>query len=48
METIPALAVVPAWEVDTAGVVVTLDQALCTLIDICGHKRTQSHQYHFK
>lgn len=34
METTPALAVVPARQVDTAGVVVALDQALCTLVDI--------------
>lgn len=34
METTPALAVVPAGQVDTAGVVVALDQALCTLVDI--------------
>lgn len=37
METTSALAVVPAGQVDTAGVVVALDQALCTLVDIWGH-----------
>lgn len=36
METTSALAVVPAGQVDTAGVVVALDQALCTLVDIWG------------
>lgn len=34
METASALAVVPAGQVDTAGVVVALDQALYTLVDI--------------
>lgn len=34
METTSAFTVVPAGQVDTAGVVVALDQALCTLIDI--------------
>lgn len=34
METVSALAVVPAGQVDTAGVVVALDQTLRTLIDI--------------
>lgn len=34
METTSALAVVPAGQVDAAGVVVALDQALRTLIDI--------------
>lgn len=34
METTSALAVVPAGQVDTAGVVVALDQALRTLVDI--------------
>lgn len=34
METTSALAVVPAGQVDAAGVVVALDQALCTLVDI--------------
>lgn len=36
METTSALAVVPAGQVDAAGVVVALDQALCTLVDIWG------------
>lgn len=44
METTSALAVVPAGKVDTAGVVVALDQALCTLVDIwgqtCGRQNT--------
>lgn len=34
METTSALAVVPAGQVNTAGVVAALDQALCTLVDI--------------
>ena len=38
METVSALTVVPAREVDTVGVVVTLNQALCTLVDIWGQK----------
>lgn len=42
METTSALAVVPAGQVDTAGVVVALDEALCTLVDICG--QTCSYQ----
>lgn len=56
METTSALAVVPAGQVDTAGVVVALDQALCTLVDIWGHtcryqntnpkQCTQSHDHH--
>lgn len=36
METTPALAVVPAGQVDAAGVVVALDQALRALVDIWG------------
>lgn len=39
LETTSALAVVPAGQVDTAGVVVALDQALCALVDICGQTR---------
>lgn len=39
METTSALAVVPAGQVDTAGVVVALDQTLRTLVDIWGHTR---------
>lgn len=34
METTSAFTVVPAGQVDTAGVVVALNQALCTLVDI--------------
>lgn len=34
METTSAFTVVPARQVDTAGVVVALNQALCTLVDI--------------
>lgn len=34
METTSAFTVVPAGQVDTAGVVVALNQALCTLINI--------------
>lgn len=36
METTPAIAVVPAGQVDAAGVVVALDQALRALVDIWG------------
>lgn len=35
METTSAFTVVPAGQVDTAGVVVALNQDLCALIDIC-------------
>ena len=38
METVSALTVVPAREVDTVGMVVALDQALHTLVDIWGQK----------
>lgn len=34
METTSAFTVVPARQVDTAGVVVALNQALCTLVNI--------------
>lgn len=34
METTSAFTVVPARQVDTAGVVVALNQDLCTLINI--------------
>lgn len=34
METTSAFTVVPAWQVDTAGVVVALNQTLCTLVDV--------------
>lgn len=34
METTSAFTVVPAGQVDTAGVVVALNQALCTLVNI--------------
>lgn len=34
METTSAFTVVPAGQVDTAGMVVALNQPLCTLIDI--------------
>lgn len=36
METVPALTVVPARQVDTAGVIVALDQALRTLVNVWG------------
>lgn len=45
METTSAFTVVPAGQVDTAGVVVALDQALCTLVDICGHRHTRGRRY---
>lgn len=35
METASALTVVPPWEVNTAWMVVTLNDPLCTLINIC-------------
>lgn len=35
MVAVAALAVVPAGQVDTSGFAVTLDEAICTLIDIC-------------
>lgn len=35
METTSAFTVVPAGQVDTAGVVVALNQTLCTLVNIC-------------
>lgn len=38
METTSAFTVVPARQVDTAGVVVALNQTLCTLINIWRHK----------
>ena len=44
METTSALAVVPAGQVDTAGVVVALDQALCTLVDIWGQTCRNQNQ----
>lgn len=34
LEAISALTVIPARQVDTAGMVVTLDQAFCTFVDI--------------
>lgn len=34
METTSAFTVVPAGQVDTAGVVAALNQALCALVDI--------------
>lgn len=34
MVAVAALAVVPAGQVDTSGFAVTLDKAICTLIDI--------------
>lgn len=43
METTSAFTVVPARQVDTAGVVVALNQALCTLVNIWGHEHTQQH-----
>lgn len=35
METASALTVVPPWQVNAAGVVVALNESLCTLINIC-------------
>jgi hypothetical protein len=40
METVPALTVVPARQVDTAGVIVALDQALRTLVNVWGKHST--------
>ena len=41
MVTVSALTVVPAREVDTVGMVVALDQALRTLVNIWGQKHTR-------
>lgn len=35
METASALTVVPPWQVNAAGVVVALNESLCTFINIC-------------
>lgn len=39
MVAIAALAVVPAGQVDTSGFAVTLNKAICTLIDIWRDER---------
>lgn len=44
METTSAFTVVPARQVDTARVVVTLNQALCTLINICRYEHTATSE----
>lgn len=45
METTSAFAVVPAGQVDTSWVVVALDKALCTLVDIWGRTDTHTHTH---
>lgn len=35
METASALTVVPPWQVNAAGMVVALNDPLCTFINIC-------------
>lgn len=45
METASALTVVPPWQVNAAGMVVALNDSLCTFINIClreKHKPTRT------